>query len=99
MKIRVNGKDHDLSSDPRVVLPVLASAETGNRRHSFPFRSSHARKLTHHSAAEDWQPHRAQGDQSTEWWNLTAAVGDPGGARYFLSWTVTHLGRRRLQDV
>jgi predicted secreted hydrolase len=96
MKIRVNGKDHDLSSAPRVVLPDLANAETGNHTRSFPFLSPHARRLTPRSAAEEWQPRRAQGDQWTEWWSLTAAVGDPAGARYFLSWTVTHPGRRHL---
>jgi predicted secreted hydrolase len=99
MKIHVNDKDHDLSFGPQVVLPDLANAETRNRTRSFPFFSSHARKLTHHSAAEEWQPHRAHGDQSTEWWNLTAAVGDPAGARYFLSWTVTHPGRRHLGQL
>jgi len=99
MKIHVNGKDRDLSSGPRVALPDLANAETGNRTRSFPFPSSQARKLAYRSAAEEWQPHRAQGDQSTEWWNLTAAVGDPAGARYFLSWTVTHPGRHHLGQL
>jgi predicted secreted hydrolase len=99
MKIHVNGKDHDLSFGPRVALPDLANAGTGNRTRSLPFLSSHARKLTHRPAAEEWQPHQAQGDQSTEWWNLTATVGDPAGARYFLSWTVTHPGRRHLGQL
>ena len=96
MMIHVNGKDHDLSSGPRAALPDLTSAETGDRTRSFPFLSSHARKLPRRSAAEEWQPHQAPGDQSTEWWSLTAAAGDPAGARYFLSWTVTHPGRPHL---
>ena len=79
MKIRGNGKDHALSSGPRVTLPGLP------RDH-----------LTHRSAAEEWQPHRPQGDRSAEWWNLTAVLCDPAGPRYFLSWSVTHPGRREL---
>jgi predicted secreted hydrolase len=53
-------------------------------------------KRTYRTAAEEWQPHQAQGDGSAEWWNLTAAVCDPAGPRYFLSWTVIHPGRRHL---
>ena len=56
-------------------------------------------KRTHRSAAEEWQPHRPQGDRSAEWWNLTAALCDPAGARYFLSWTVTHPGQRQLAQL
>jgi len=48
------------------------------------------------SAAAEWQPHRSQGDRSAEWWNLTAVLRDPASTRYFLSWTVTHAGRRDL---
>src|ERR1700732_2794938 len=99
MKIRVNGKGHDLSSGTRVVLPNLANAETENRTRTFPFLSSHAGNRTHRSAAEEWQPHRTQGDWSAEWWSLTAAVSDPAGTRYFLSWTVTHPGRRHLGQL
>ena len=99
MKIRVNGTGHDLSFGTRVVLPDLANTETENRKRGFPFLSSHGGKRTHRSAVEEWQPHRTQGDRSTEWWNLTAAVCDPAGTRYFLSWTVTHPGRRHLGQL
>jgi len=34
--------------------------------------SHHGGKRTHRSAAEEWQPHRPQGDRSAEWWALTA---------------------------
>ena len=61
--------------------------------------SYHGGKRTHRSAAEEWQPHRPQGDRSAEWWNLTAALCDPGGARYFLSWSVTHPGQRHLGQL
>jgi hypothetical protein len=65
MKIRVNGEDHDHSSGTRVVPPDLANAETENRTRTF--LTSHVGKPTHRSAAEEWQPHRMQGDRSTEW--------------------------------
>ena len=61
--------------------------------------SSHGGNRPHRSAAEEWQPHGTQGDWSAEWWSLTAAVSDPGGTRYFLSWTVTHPGRRHLGQL
>lgn len=96
MKIRANSKGHNDSAGMRGVLPDLANAETGNRTRAFPFRHSHVGKPRHRSAAEEWQPHRTQGDRSIEWWNLTAAVCDPAGARYLLSWTVTHPGRGHL---
>ena len=99
MKIRVTGKDHDVSSGTRVMRSDLANAETENRTRRFPILSSHAGKRTHRSAAEEWQPHRMQGDRWTEWWNLTAAVRDPADTRYFLSWTVTHPGRRHLGQL
>jgi predicted secreted hydrolase len=98
MKIRLNGKDHDLSG-VRVVLPDLADAGTENPPRTFPFKRPHVGKQAHRSAAEEWQPHRTQGDRSAEWWNLTAAVRDPAGTRYFLSWTVTHPGRRHLGQL
>ena len=63
----------------------------------FPFASYDREKRTHRSAAEEWQPHQTQGDRSAEWWNLTAVVFDPAGARYFLSWTVTHPGRVQIK--
>jgi CrtC N-terminal lipocalin domain len=96
MKIRAISKDHDDSSGTRVVLPGLANTGTDNPTRTFPFLRSHAGQLTHRSATEEWQPHRAQGDRSIEWWNLTAAVSDLAGMRYFLSWTVTHPGRCHL---
>jgi hypothetical protein len=96
MNIRANGKDQDLSLGTRVVLPALANAGTENRTRAFPFLGSPVRKPTHRPAAEEWQPHRVQGDRSTEWWSLTATVCDPVGTRYFLSWTVTHPGRRHF---
>lgn len=74
----------------------MTNAETETGTQAFPFLSHHGGKRTHRSAAEEWQPHRLQGDRSTEWWNLTAVVCDPAGPRYFLSWTVTHPGRRHL---
>ena len=98
MNIHVNGRDHDLFG-PRGVLPDSANAGTENRTGSFPFLRPHVGKPTHRSAAEEWQPHRTQGDRSAEWWNLTATVGDPAGTRYFLSWTVTHPGRRHLGQL
>jgi len=106
MKIRVNGKDHDLSfgplaalPGPLAALPGLANAETENRAQTFPFLSHHGGKRVQYSAAEEWQPHRPQGDQSAEWWTLTAVVCDPAGTRYFLSWSVTHPGRRHLGQL
>jgi predicted secreted hydrolase len=77
MKIRVDGKDHDL----------------------FPLHNYGGQKRPRRSAAQEWQPHRTQGDRSAEWWNLTAAVRDLAGRRYFLSWTVTHPGRRHLGQL
>ena len=66
----------------------------------FPFLSYDGEeRTTHRSAAEEWQPHRPQGDRSAEWWNLTAVVCDPAATRYFLSWTVTHPGRRHLGQL
>ena len=65
----------------------------------FPFLSHGGEKRTHRSAAEEWQPHRTQGNRSAEWWNLTAVVCDPAGTRYFLSWTVTHPGRCHLGQL
>ncbi len=61
--------------------------------------SRHRGKRTHRSAAEEWQPHRPQGDRSAEWWALTAVLCDPAGMRYFLSWSVTHPGRRHLRQL
>jgi hypothetical protein len=88
MKIRVNGKDHALSSGPQVALPGLLRD-----------RLDHGGKRTHRSATEEWQPHRPQGDRSAEWWTLTAVLCDPAGTRYFLSWSVTHLGRGHLGQL
>jgi CrtC N-terminal lipocalin domain len=82
MMICVNGKDRALSFGPRVALPGLLR--------------DHLLRPTHGSAVAEWQPHRPRGDRSAEWWNLTAVVCDPAGTRYFLSWTVTHPGRRHL---
>jgi hypothetical protein len=87
MKIRVNGKDHALSFGPR---------ETQTGTQAFPLLGHYGVKRTHGSAVEEWQPHRPQGDRSAEWWNLTAVLRDPASTRYFLSWTVTHAGRRDL---
>ena len=111
----VNGKDHALSSGPRVALPGLlrdhllftgtkksrnrqsmTNAETETGTQTFPFLGHHSVRRTHGSAVEEWQPHRPQGDRSAEWWNLTAVACDPASTRYFLSWTVTHPGRRHL---
>jgi hypothetical protein len=77
----------------------MANSEPEGGTRTFPFLSYHARRWTHRSAAEEWQPHRTQGVRSTEWWNLTAVLCDPVGARYFLSWTVTHPGRRHLGQL
>jgi hypothetical protein len=93
MKIHVNRKDHGLSFGTRVMPSGLVNAETENRTRTFPLLSHRGGKPTHRSAAEEWQPHRPQGDRSAEWWTLTAVVWDPAGTRYFLSWTVTHSGR------
>jgi hypothetical protein len=88
MKIRVNGKDHALSSGPQVAVPGLLRA-----------RLDHGGKRTHRSATEEWQPHRPQGDRSAEWWTLTGVLCDPAGTRYFLSWSVTHPGRGHLGQL
>lgn len=74
----------------------MTNAETETGTQPFPFLGHHDVRRTHGSAVEEWQPHRPQGDQSAEWWNLTASVCDPASTRYFLSWTVTHPGRRHL---
>jgi hypothetical protein len=88
MKIRVNGKDHALSSGPQVAVPGLLRD-----------RLDHGGKRTHRSATEEWQPHRPQGDRSAEWWTLTGVLCDPAGTRYFLSWSVTHPGRGHLGQL
>jgi predicted secreted hydrolase len=74
----------------------MMNAETETGTQTFPFPGHHGVRPTHGSAVAEWQPHRPQGDRSAEWWNLTAVVCDPAGTRYFLSWTVTHPGRRHL---
>ena len=74
----------------------MTNAETETGTQTFPFLGHHDMRRTHGSAVEEWQPHRPQGDRSAEWWNLTAEVCDPADTRYFLSWTVTHSGRRHL---
>ena len=74
----------------------MTNAETETGAQTFPFLGHHGVRRMHGSAVEEWQPHRPQGDRSAEWWNLTAVVCDPAGTRYFLSWTVTHPGRRYL---
>jgi hypothetical protein len=98
MMIRVSGKGHALSFGPRVALPgllrdhlLLTGATKSRNRPSV--------RWTHGSAVEEWQPHRPQGDRSAEWWNLTAGACDPASTRYFLSWTVTHPGRRHLGQL
>lgn len=42
--------------------------------------------------SEEWQPHAAQSEKSTEWWYLTAFVHDSAGNPYFLFWCLFHMG-------
>jgi hypothetical protein len=77
----------------------MTNAETETGTQPFPFLGHYGAKRTHGSAVEEWRPHAPQGDRSAEWWNLTAVVYDPAGTRYFLSWTVTHPGRRHLGQL
>jgi len=79
--------------------PSMTNAETETGTQTFPLLGHHAVRRTHGSAVEEWQPHRPQGDRSAEWWNLTAVACDPASTRYFLSWTVTHPGRRHLGQL
>jgi predicted secreted hydrolase len=77
----------------------MTNAETETGTQALPFLGHHEGKQTHRSAAEEWQPHRPQGDRSAEWWDLTAVVSDPASTRYFLSWTVTRPGPRHLGQL
>lgn len=63
------------------------------------FLSYDVEKGTHRSAAEEWQPHRAQSDRAFEWWYITSVVHDAAGTPYFLFWCVFHSsGKRHLQE-
>jgi predicted secreted hydrolase len=42
------------------------------------------------SPVEEWQPHAAQTNKSTEWWYLTSLVFDNVGNPYFLAWCLFH---------
>jgi len=90
--------DHGTGNNeaPGAMKDCIMKIRVDGKDHALSFGPRVPLKRTHRSAAEEWQPHRPQGDRSAEWWNLTAVVRDPAGLRYFLSWSVTHPGRCHL---
>lgn len=55
--------------------------------------------MTHRSAKEEWQPHRAQSATSIEWWYLTALLHDASGKQYMLFTTIFKLDGKHIPVV
>lgn len=89
-----------LPSSSAVVQTIVKALNGSNAHNTSSAEISYdTQNMSHRSAKEEWQPHRAQTTTSMEWWYITALLYDSSGNKYLLFTTLFKFDGKDLSAV